>query len=194
MTAEEVEETDRRAEAERDATTAAQKKEDEAAAKRALSAIPKMFQAARMADVPHVDVGNPTLIFFGNFGTGKTHAAYALAHHLILSGEIRTFRVLRAFKLMMEIKSGFSSGDYDKRFDKIVNTGLLVIDEYGKNSGSDFEESVMYEIISARYEAGRRTVIIVNAKDREEVRKAIRPDVLDRFRSGATEFDGKSRR
>jgi len=155
--------------------------------------VPNMFQNAYMETIPSEMTKNDVLLY-GDFGTGKTYTAYAYARRLVMAWHIDSFVVTRAFKMMMEIKSGFSDKTYDKIFHKYLDLDLLVIDEWGKNTGSEFEESVLFEIINERYEARRQTVIIVNAKTKQDLISLIRPDVLDRFRRGIYEISGKSRR
>jgi len=160
----------------------------------AFGKIPPMYRDIEALPPKGLMTGVQEHIIFGAFGTGKTYAAYQMAMSLFNSGDISTFLVVRAFRMLMDIKSSFSAGSYENVFKSFLSYDLLVIDEWGKNSGSDFEESVLFEIINSRYENRKRTTIIVNADKREDLRNAIRPDLLDRFRRGIYEISGKSRR
>lgn len=155
--------------------------------------IPPMFSDAMVENL-NISLMLPEFLIFGDFGTGKTYTAYALTRQLFADKEIDTFRVTRAFKMMMDIKSSFSGGSYERTFSEYLSLDMLIVDEWGKNSGTEFEESVLFEIINSRYEARKRTGIIVNAKNKEDLLTLIRPDVLDRFRRGIVEINGKSRR
>lgn len=161
-----------------------------------ISCTPPKYRGARIENVPQLKgkENDYVLLFCGNYGTGKTYASFALAHYLVSNEIISTTRAYTAFKLMMEIKSGFADGSYESRVEDAMKSGLLIIDEYGKNAGSSFEESVLYEIISERYNYDRRTILITNAKDNNEMKSIVRPDVLDRYKNGIIWFTGESRR
>lgn len=139
-------------------------------------------------------IDNPVGILFGNFGTGKSYAGYALARELFEREEIKEFKVVRAFRMMMEIKASFKDSSFEDVVEIYTQADLLIVDEFGKNTGSDFEESVLFEIIATRYEFGRRTLLIVNAATKADLETLVRLDVLDRFRGSLIEFNGRSRR
>lgn len=155
--------------------------------------IPKMFIDADIKNVD-ADLSKTDILILGDFGTGKTYAAYALARYRYENQEIESFRVERAFKMMMEIKASFSTDSFSAVFEDYAETGLLIIDEWGKNTGTEFESAVLFEIINIRYENRRPTGIIINAKAKNELLELIRPDILDRFRGGIVEINGRSRR
>lgn len=154
---------------------------------------PEMFQ-----DIPPVEFDEKLFdtyfLIFGDFGTGKTYTVHSLAQHMMRENIITDYVITRAFKMMMEIKGAFSTGTYEKVVANYEKLPFLVIDEWGKNSGTDFEEAVLFEIVNTRFENGMRTGIIINAKKKEDLLTLIRPDVLDRFRRGIVEINGKSKR
>lgn len=160
--------------------------------------IPPMFQDAIFEnldeDVVHKLLLSRVGILFGNFGTGKSYAGYAFARELLELEEIDEFKVVRAFRMMMEIKASFKNSGFEDIVEAYTDVPLLIVDEFGKNTGSDFEESVLFEIIATRYEFGRRTLLIVNAATKADLETLVRLDVLDRFRGSLIEFNGRSRR
>lgn len=179
------------------------------------SFIPEMFHNVKPEKLPVVGDKNNILIF-GNFGTGKTYSAYAhLKYFKMRYGRfyptesyVRDGRIIqpktnrtyteplcrRAFSIMKEIKDAISLNKSEDIFNKYAYSPLLIIDEYGKNYGSDYEDSMLFEIINTRYESMLKTVIIVNASEKSDLVKLVRPDILDRFRHGIVEINGKSRR
>jgi len=156
--------------------------------------IPAMYSNEDFGPPELNEMKNKSVLIYGEFGTGKTFRAYGIAKNLYYTEAIRSFRVERAFRMMMNIKNSFKSDNYEKVVKSYTATGLLVIDEWGKNTGTEFEESVLFEIVNTRYENLRETIIIINAKDKVELARLMRPDVLDRFRGGLIEINGKSRR
>jgi len=156
--------------------------------------IPSMYSNEDFGPPEENEMKNRSVLIYGEFGTGKTFRAYGIAKNLYYTEVIRSFKVERAFRMMMNIKNSFKNDNYEKIFKSYTATGLLVIDEWGKNTGTEFEESVLFEIVNTRYENLRETIIIINAKDKVELARLMRPDVLDRFRGGLIEINGKSRR
>jgi len=175
---------------------------------RAIFGIPPLYQ-----DVPAImeykGLDKKNVLIFGDFGTGKTYTGYSYlkyfymrtyfggSSHSNVNGMIThsSFpKMERAFSIMRTLKAAIPSGKMDKVFNDYITYSLLIIDEYGKNLGSDFEEANLFEIINTRHENNKPTIIIVNATVKADLIKLIRPDILDRFRGGIVEINGKSRR
>ena len=133
-------------------------------------------------------------IIWGGFGTGKTWAAYALVKELLISGEIKSFRVLTEVGLINEIKAGFTDGTFNNRMKDLETVDLLVVDEIGKSNDTDFNKAQLFEILNNRYNWMRRTVLICNADTKDKVKEIIPTATLDRFREVVIEMSGKSRR
>lgn len=131
-------------------------------------------------------------IVWGGFGTGKTWECYTLAKNLIESEEIKTFRLLTEIDLLNNLKSDF---DYmDDKISYYKNLDLLIIDEAGKNNDSDFNKAQLFGILNHRYDWEKKTVLICNAKSKEEIRELLPTAILDRFRECVVEMNGQSKR
>lgn len=101
------------------------------------------------------------IYFQGGCGCGKTHLAAAISLYLIEQGREVIFMtfgdILDSFKRFFS-SSPELSGDTSL----YGNTELLVIDDLGKETVSDWSVSVLYSIINHRYEALLPTVITSN--------------------------------
>jgi DNA replication protein DnaC len=121
-----------------------------------------------------------------------------LIHDIMLPGgenfALDEITLRRAFTIMKELKDGMRAGESEKIFNRYLHRKILVIDEYGKNMSSDYEESTLFELINTRYEELKQTILIVNASSKNELLNIVRPDILDRFRGNLIEMSGNSRR
>ncbi len=134
------------------------------------------------------------LLFFGNFGTGKTATSFAYIIALLKKKKITSYERETAYSLLSKIKNGFSTGENKKIEKRYRETQLLVIDEFEKIRGSDFDTLQLYDIIRERDEWMRKTIIICNAEDVKGLDKIISAAILDRFKRGLIEFGGESGR
>ena len=91
-------------------------------------------------------------------GTGKTHLVTAVLHFLSLERGIAC-RFIDFFELTAQIRSTY--GDNDKGISEssiiepLVRVPVLAIDELGKGQGTAWELSIVDQLISRRYNAGR---------------------------------------
>ncbi|MCP4873536.1 MAG: ATP-binding protein [Proteobacteria bacterium] len=108
---------------------------------------------------PSVEHG---LLFYGPVGTGKTHLVVAIFRELTLRKGVGC-RFIDYGNLLQDLRRSYA----DKRGDgylmmPLVNVELLVIDELGKGRGTEWEETVLDDLISRRYNAGRTTLCTTN--------------------------------
>ena len=145
-----------------------------------LNSFPPKFRGVKPEDAPAFRSG----ILWGNFGTGKTWAMYGAALEFPGSWEIKT-----EFSLIQDIRFGESN-----RLEYYKRVGFLGVDEFGKINETGLSRAAIFEILNYRYEWEMETLIIVNAKTKDEVREIIPADILDRYRANVLEFKGRSRR
>ena len=96
-------------------------------------------------------------LLIGEPGVGKTHLVTALLHYLTLERGIHC-RFVDFFKLTAEIRATYdkdSHGSESNLIEPLVEVPVLVIDELGKGKGSTWELSIVDQLISRRYNAGR---------------------------------------
>ena len=99
-----------------------------------------------------------SLVMIGNAGTGKTHLACAIIREA--GGKYRT-----APDIVEEMRRAKSFSANETEADIIKYYGhvpLLVIDEIGRGIASTDEKYMLYQILNARYNTRKPTVLISN--------------------------------
>lgn len=99
-----------------------------------------------------------TLVLIGTAGTGKTHLA---------SGAVREFggKYATAPDIVEEVRraKSFSADQTEKQIiDHYSHIKLLVVDEIGRGIAATDEKYMLYQIINARYNTRKPTVLISN--------------------------------
>lgn len=96
------------------------------------------------------------ILLFGPPGTGKSHLAAALGHAMIDAG----YRVLftRTTDLVQQLQAARQDLKLAAAIEKLDKYHLLILDDLSYVQKSQAETSVIFELISARYE--RRSLLI----------------------------------
>ncbi len=105
------------------------------------------------------------IAFSGTYGCGKTHLAAAIANERQRAGEPALFVVVP--DLLDHLRSTYSPNSltpYDKRFDQVRKSPLLILDDLGTESATPWAEEKLYQLFNYRYVARLPTVITM-AKD-----------------------------
>lgn len=103
------------------------------------------------------------LYIFGQVGSGKTHLACSIANDLIKGGTEVLFVVVSDY--LEEIKYSWDqSSDYSEReiLDRAREVSVLVMDDLGAHSYSDWTKSKIYAILNHRINNNLPTVITSN--------------------------------
>ena len=123
-----------------------------------------LLRARRFVDefVPGA-AGQRALLFCGPPGTGKTHLLCAMLRELAAKKGVRG-RYEEFFLLLSDIRDGFSRGLSSREWlDPLRQVDVLAIDEIGKGGKNrDFEQGILDEVLSVRYNAGRPTLLATN--------------------------------
>ena len=104
--------------------------------------------------------GNKSLLLLGSNGLGKTMLSS-------LALKQRGGYIFKMYEIVMQIKSSYKSNSEEDEMDilyRLSTCPLLVIDEVGKQFGSESEKNWLSYVIDERYERNKPTVLISNLK------------------------------
>ncbi|NDJ78319.1 MAG: ATP-binding protein [Chloroflexi bacterium] len=120
------------------------------------------------------------LLFQGNYGSGKTHLAVAIANFRLALDERVLF--ITAPDLLDHLRSTFAPGaelDYDALFERVRTFPLLVLDDLGAESPTEWAQEKLYQLINHRYMHRLATVFTTNV-DLTRIEARIRSRLTDR--------------
>lgn len=114
---------------------------------------------------------NPTgwLVLAGISGCGKTHLAAAIAHHRVEEAQGEVMFIVTP-DLLDHLRAAFSPSSttpYDRRFDEIKNTPLLILDNLGTESATPWAKEKLFQLLNYRYSALLPTVITTSAEPKK---------------------------
>lgn len=93
------------------------------------------------------------IVFYGDVGRGKTHLMVGLCKMLIFDHGI-PIRFIEFSRLLGQLRAGYSAGKSDEDvLGELVTVPILAIDEIGKGRLTEWEISIIDDIISRRYNA-----------------------------------------
>lgn len=93
------------------------------------------------------------LVFYGDVGRGKTHLMIAVLRELVLRHGA-SVRFVEFSHLLADLKLSFERGGTADLVEPLTRVDVLAIDELGKGRNTEFEGTVLDELISRRYNAG----------------------------------------
>ena len=91
------------------------------------------------------------LIIFGPSGVGKTHLACGIAHRLIEQG-VRTL-FTPTTSLVQKLQQARQSYQLPEAINKLAHMPVLILDDIGYVKKDEAETSVLFELITDRYES-----------------------------------------
>lgn len=103
------------------------------------------------------------LVLSGGYGCGKTHLAAAIANYRVHNGYPALFVVVP--DLLDHLRATFgptSTVGFDRRFDEIRRAPLLILDDLGTHSATDWAQEKLFQLFDYRYNARLPTVITMN--------------------------------
>ncbi len=140
----------------------------------------KKLESAFKAAQKYAEKPRGWLVLQGGFASGKTHLAAAIANYR--SGEGVPPLFIMVPDLLDHLRATFSPDStvsYDRRFDEIKTSPLLVLDDLGTQSMTPWVREKLYQLFNYRYNAGLATVITTTDK-LSEIDPRIRSRILDR--------------
>ncbi len=140
----------------------------------------KKLESAFKAAQKYAEKPKGWLVLQGGFASGKTHLAAAIANYRSAEGIPPLFIMVP--DLMDHLRATFSPDStvsYDRRFDEIKTSPLLVLDDLGTESMTPWVREKLYQLFNYRYNAGLPTIITTTDK-LSEIDPRIRSRILDR--------------
>lgn len=119
------------------------------------------------------------LMLKGGYGCGKTHLAAAIANYRLSLGHAVLF--VNAPDLLDHLRAAFNphaETGYDDRFDQVRNAPLLILDDLGSQSNTEWAQEKLYQIFNHRYNARLPTVITTN-EELESIELRIQSRIVD---------------
>jgi DNA replication protein DnaC len=114
---------------------------------------------------------SPSLILYSEvFGSGKTHLAACIANYLLNTRHINV-RFARAFDIIQEIRGTFNRGtreDEDDVLKRILSPTLLVIDDLGLTTPTDWSAETYWAMFDRRKEFKYPVVVTTNYYPNDE--------------------------
>ncbi len=124
-----------------------------------------METALTYADDPHALNESGWLLIRGDYGTGKTHLAAAIANERVRQGQPALFVVVP--DLLDHLRAAFaphSTQSYDQRFDEVRHAPFLVLDDLGTESATPWAQEKLYQLFNYRYVAKLPTVVTTSRR------------------------------
>lgn len=116
---------------------------------------------------------NRGLVLHGAVGRGKTHLLVAVVRDLIFRYGV-TARFVEFSHLVGDLKAGFDVGrGTHSLLDPLVRVDVLAIDELGKGRNTEFEGTVVDELVSRRYNAAGTILATTNYKPGQTSGRAV---------------------
>ena len=139
-----------------------------------LAGIPRRFIGADPAPDYAADVmAGRSLYITGPYGSGKTHLACSIAKAAIDAGQ--SVRFENSKRLITEIQ-GTYGGKRTDALERAYGCRVLVLDDLGKEQPTEYSIAMLYEVIDARYAAGKPIVVTTNFERDELLSRLARRD------------------
>jgi len=106
------------------------------------------------------------LLFMGGPGLGKTHLVVSILKQIILEEEVDG-KFVDFFQLLSDIRHGYSHDQSEMSLiEPYLKSRVLVIDELAKGRNNEWEQTILDQFISSRYNAADKvTLFTTNYSD-----------------------------
>jgi len=119
------------------------------------------------------------ILLRGGYGCGKTHLAVAIANDRIAQNRPAIFTTVP--DLLDFLRSSFAPNSqvgFDERFEQIRSAPLLILDDFGTESGTPWAREKLFQILNHRYN-GRLPTVITTNYELEEIELRMRSRLVD---------------
>jgi DNA replication protein DnaC len=119
------------------------------------------------------------LVLTGDYGTGKTHLAAAIANYREQAGDAALFIVVP--DLLDHLRATYnphSPISYDRRIEEIRTAPFLVLDDLGTESATPWAKEKLFQILNYRY-AARLPTVFTTTQEIDDVEPRLRSRMQD---------------
>lgn len=119
------------------------------------------------------------LVLTGEYGSGKTHLAAAVANSREEAGDTTLFIVVP--DLLDHLRATFNPNSpvgFDRRFEEIRNAQFLVLDDLGTESATPWAKEKLFQIVNHRY-AARLPTVFTTSLTLDEIEPRLRSRMVD---------------
>lgn len=111
------------------------------------------------------------LVLLGKTGSGKTHLAAAIGHHLEGKGVPVEFCVVPDLLDMLRayFRDDKLAGQFEDVFEGIRTAPFLLLDDLGVHSATPWAQEKLFQILNYRYNAKLPTVITIGEEQKEHL-------------------------
>lgn len=100
------------------------------------------------------------LLIYGGVGNGKTHLANAVANKLCHDGN--DARIFTCPDLFTQLRQQMNNNSADNFLEELKRVDTLIIDDYGMEYGTQFEQARLEELLDYRYRELLPTMVVTN--------------------------------
>ncbi len=104
---------------------------------------------------------NIGLFLYGSVGSGKTYISCAIANEIITKYAYRP-KMKNFAGILNDLQSGSYNFDRNKYIEDLTSPILLIIDDFGIERNTEYALENIYNVINARCEKSRPTIITTN--------------------------------
>jgi DNA replication protein DnaC len=138
------------------------------------SSIERAFNQAQQ----FADTLNGWLLLMGDYGSGKTHLAAAIANRAVELGVETLFLTVPDLLDWLRFSYGSTEISYEQRFEEIRKTSLLILDDFGTQNATAWAQEKLFQILNFRYINQLATAITTN-QSLEEIEPRLRSRMQD---------------
>lgn len=127
------------------------------------------------------------LVLAGRVGTGKTHLACAIGLALLTNGHDVCYATVSRTIRTIRRAYGDRALTEEATLQEFVAPDLLILDEIGKQRGTEDEQMLLFEVLNDRYNALKPTIVVSN-HGKEGLIKYLGEPLFDRLRENGGVF------